>query len=130
LRRLGELKDDAHIPDDFASSLRLRSVSESSSGFSSISTSPTYEGKLELDRLRSIAVNQRLMFCVSMASDEGGYMTSSTGSDLEDQSSVQSDCGVTIIMERLDVQPDCKSTSQCSSSSSELSELGSIDWRS
>jgi len=86
IRKLNQLKEQYQYD-----SHRLRSISESSSGFSSISTSPTYEG------------------------DETGYITSSTASDVEDQNSVQSDCGVTIILERLDVKNNSYSSNLSSS---------------
>lgn len=118
LRKLSQLKED----DSFsADSLRIRSISESSSGFSSISTSPTYEGKISY-----YFTFTRTNSMVHLL-DEVGYMTSSTASDVEDQSSGQSDCGVTIIMERLDVQPDSKSDIS-NSASEQLEEMNSIDW--
>lgn len=53
--------------------------------------------------------------------DETGYITSSTTSDVEDQNSVQSDCGVTIIMENVKISNNlnhsCNSNSSCSAGS-------------
>jgi len=97
LRKLNQLKEQYQY-----NSHRIRSISESSSGFSSISTSPTYE-------------------------DETGYITSSTASDVEDQNSVQSDCGVTIIMERLDVKNASNLNHSFNNSNSSSSSSQNID---
>ena len=49
IRKLNQLKEQYQY-----NSHRIRSISESSSGFSSISTSPTYEGMCALSRLNLI----------------------------------------------------------------------------
>lgn len=97
LRKLNQLREQYPY-----NSHRIRSISESSSGFSSISTSPTYE-------------------------DENGYITSSTTSDVEDQNSVQSDCGVTIIMENVKISNNLNHSYNSNSSSSAGSQNNSLN---
>lgn len=67
-----------------------------------------------------------ILFLNSKA-DETGYITSSTASDVEDQS----ECGVTIIMERLDVKPNNLNNSfnnSNSSNSENNSSQSSFEW--